>query len=105
MTRDAITLTGLTKRYTLYENPSDRMKEVFSISGRKRGIEKCVLNNLSLSIEAGMVVGIIGTNGAGKSTLLKLITGVLNPTAGEIKVHGKVAALLELGTGSGIYRH
>ena len=99
MTRDAITLTGLTKRYTLYENPSDRMKEVFSISGRKRGIEKCVLNNLSLSIEAGMVVGIIGTNGAGKSTLLKLITGVLNPTAGEIKVHGKVAALLELGTG------
>lgn len=99
MNNNAITLNGLTKCYTLYEKPSDRMKEVFSVSQKKYGVEKCVLNNISLSIETGTVVGIVGTNGAGKSTLLKLITGVLTPTSGEIKINGKIAALLELGTG------
>ena len=69
------------------------------LTGKKYSREKCVLDNLSLQIEKGDVVGIVGTNGAGKSTLLKIITGVLTPTSGKLEVNGKVAALLELGTG------
>ncbi len=57
------------------------------------------LNNISFSIERGEVVGLIGRNGAGKSTLLKIISGITSPTLGEIKIKGKTASLLEVGTG------
>ncbi len=99
MKKTAISLSNLCKSYKLYETPSDRVKEVFSLSGRKYSKEKCVLDNINLEIEKGDVVGIVGTNGAGKSTLLKIITGVLAPTSGKAQVNGKIAALLELGTG------
>ena len=99
MSEIAIELCRVSKNYKLYEKPSDRVKEVFSLTGKKYSREKCVLDNLSLQIEKGDVVGIVGTNGAGKSTLLKIITGVLTPTSGKLEVNGKVAALLELGTG------
>lgn len=95
----AIILQNLTKCYRLYENSFDRVKETFRIGSHTYSREKCVLNQVSLEIEKGDVVGIVGTNGAGKSTLLKLITGVLTPTSGTLTIHGKIAALLELGTG------
>ncbi|WP_312094082.1 ABC transporter ATP-binding protein [Aminipila sp.] len=61
--------------------------------------EFCALDNISIQINQGEVVGIIGNNGAGKSTLLKLIAGVLTPTRGEIHVKGTIAPMLELGAG------
>lgn len=93
----AINIQNLTKSYKLYNAPFDRVREAFS--NKKYSTEKKVLNNISMEINKGDVVGIVGTNGAGKSTLLKIITGVLTPSAGEIEINGKVSALLELGTG------
>ncbi|MEM8718954.1 MAG: ABC transporter ATP-binding protein [Cyanobacteria bacterium P01_G01_bin.39] len=61
--------------------------------------KKIVLNNLSLTIERGEKIGIIGANGSGKSTMLKLISGILRPTSGSVKVKGKIAPLIELGAG------
>lgn len=95
----AIELENLTKCYKLYNKPFDRVKEAFNIWGKVYNTEKHVLNQLNLKIEKGAVIGIVGNNGAGKSTLLKIITGVLTPTSGKVLVNGKIAALLELGTG------
>ena len=95
----AIELENLTKCYKLYNKPFDRVKEAFNIWGKVYNTEKHVLNQLNLKIEKGAVIGIVGNNGAGKSTLLKIITGVLTPTSGQVLVNGKIAAVLELGTG------
>jgi lipopolysaccharide transport system ATP-binding protein len=95
----AIEVNGLGKCYQIYEKPSDRLKQML-LRGRKQCYKEFwALNNVSFKIKKGETVGIIGRNGSGKSTLLQMICGTLNPTAGEIKVHGRVAALLELGAG------
>lgn len=90
---------NLTKMYKLYNNPRDRVKETFSLSKRKYYNEFYALKDISFQIFKGETVGIVGRNGSGKSTLLKMLTGVLNPSDGEIKVNGKISALLELGAG------
>ena len=94
-----IAIEHVTKLYKLYQKPSDRLKEVFSISKKKYGKDFYALNDVDFSIRKGETVGILGKNGAGKSTLLKIITGVLNPTEGNVVVDGNVSALLELGAG------
>ncbi|MDO5344150.1 MAG: ABC transporter ATP-binding protein [Lachnospiraceae bacterium] len=94
-----VSITNLTKEYRLYERPGDRVKEVFSMTGKKYGRPFYALQGINMDVKAGETVGIIGTNGAGKSTLLKIITGVLSPTGGKVAVNGKIAALLELGAG------
>ena len=70
--------------YKLYENPMDRLKESLGLTRKKRYKEHYALNNVSFQVKKGETVGIIGTNGSGKSTILKIITGVLNPTQGEV---------------------
>lgn len=95
----AISVKHLTKIYHLYDNNKDRIKEVFNPFRKKYSKDFYALNDISFEIKKGETVGIIGKNGAGKSTLLKIITGVLNPTSGSVKVNGKIAALLELGAG------
>lgn len=74
-------------------------KKVKEIAGIDTKEDFWALKNVSFNIEPGEVVGIIGRNGAGKSTLLKILTGITPPTTGEIKMRGKVASLLEVGTG------
>lgn len=95
----AIQVTDLDKVYKLYEKPSDRMKEALGLSKQKRYKEHHALSKVNMAVHQGETVGIIGTNGSGKSTILKIITGVLNPTAGEVTVNGRISALLELGAG------
>ena len=95
----AIAVNNVQKIYKLYDKPSDRMKEAFGLGRKKAHKLHYALNGVSLNIHKGETVGIIGTNGSGKSTILKIITGVLNPTAGEVKVNGRISALLELGAG------
>lgn len=95
----AIELKNLTKMYKLYNNRKDRLKETFSLSGKKYHQDFYALKNINLKIKKGGIVGFLGKNGAGKSTLLKIITGVLTPTSGEVIVNGKISALIELGAG------
>lgn len=95
----AIEVNKLEKAYKLYDKPSDRLKEALGLSRRKRYKEHYALKGVDLRIYQGETVGIIGTNGSGKSTILKIITGVLNPTRGQVKVEGRISALLELGAG------
>ncbi|QNM10217.1 ABC transporter ATP-binding protein [Wansuia hejianensis] len=94
-----IQVENLSKMYKLYNKPMDRMKEALGLSRKKNYVEHFALNNVSFQVNKGETVGIIGTNGSGKSTILKIITGVLNPTAGSVKVKGRISALLELGAG------
>ena len=95
----AIDVKGVKKVYKLYDKPSDRMREAFGLLKNRPPKKHYALNGVNLQIRTGETVGIIGTNGSGKSTLLKIITGVLNPSEGEVKVNGRISALLELGAG------
>lgn len=103
----AIKVEGLSKCYQIYERPQDRLKQfVFPRLQRLIGLppkqyykEFWALRDISFEIKKGETVGIIGRNGSGKSTLLQMICGTLNPTAGSISTHGRIAALLELGSG------
>ena len=95
----AVRVEHLQKVYKLYQKPMDRLKESLGLTRRKLYQEHYALNDVSFQVRQGETVGIIGTNGSGKSTILKIITGVLNPTAGEVEVNGRISALLELGAG------
>ena len=75
------------------------MKEALSISNKNYHREFYALKDVSFTVNKGETVGIIGCNGSGKSTILKIITGVLNPTSGDIDIQGRISALLELGAG------
>ncbi len=95
----SIRVEQLSKRYHIYEKPAHRLWQIFS--GARKQYFKIfpVLDNISFEIKKGETVGIIGRNGSGKSTLLQMICGTLNPTSGHIVTHGRIAALLELGSG------
>ena len=95
----AIKINDVSKLYKLYDNPKDRFWEALGSKKQKKHKEHYALRNVSFDVKKGECVGIIGTNGAGKSTILKIITGVLNPTAGEVNINGRISALLELGAG------
>lgn len=95
----AIRVQDVTKLYKLYDKPSDRFKESLGLSKKIKYREHYALHNLNFDVQKGECVGIIGTNGAGKSTILKIITGVLNPTSGNVEINGRISALLELGAG------
>ena len=95
----AIQVTKVEKVYKLYDKPSDRIKEALGFGRGKHHSEHHALKGIDMTIRQGECVGIIGTNGSGKSTILKIITGVLNPTSGDVTVNGRISALLELGAG------
>ena len=97
--RPAIEVDHVGKIYKLYNRPSDRLRESLGLTRKKLSREHHALSNVSFEVKKGETVGIIGTNGAGKSTLLKIITGVVSPTAGEVRADGRISALLELGAG------
>ncbi len=95
----AIEVKDVQKIYKLYDKSSDRLKEAFGLSKQKKHKLHYALKGVNLNIYQGETVGIIGTNGSGKSTILKIITGVLNPSSGQVNVNGRISALLELGAG------
>ena len=92
-----ISVDALSKHFKLYNSPADRLKEI--LFRRSFHHSNLALDDISFTVENGRTLGIIGQNGAGKSTLLKILNGVLIPDSGTINVGGRVAGLLELGTG------
>ncbi|TVQ39424.1 MAG: ABC transporter ATP-binding protein [Geminicoccaceae bacterium] len=97
-TEVAIAVDNLSKYYEVYQIPVDRLKQII-FKNRKYYQEYWALRDVSFTVHRGETVGIIGSNGAGKSTLLKIITGTLTPSTGTVTRNGRIAALLELGTG------
>lgn len=103
----AIRVEGVSMRFELYDAPRDQLKQfVLPRLQRLAGLESkqyfrefWALKDISFEIRKGESVGIVGRNGSGKSTLLQIITGTLSPTTGTVATHGRIAALLELGSG------
>lgn len=95
----AIKIDKITKTYNMYTKPADRFKE--ALDPRRKSYHDLfyALKNVDIHVKKGEMIGFIGENGSGKSTMLKIITGVLTPTSGSIKIEGKISALLELGSG------
>jgi lipopolysaccharide transport system ATP-binding protein len=95
-----VRIEGVSKVYPRVHKSRERLQAFASLLfGREPAHGSKVLDNISLDVVRGQSLGIIGENGAGKSTLLKVLTGVIQPTRGRVMVHGKVAAMLELGAG------
>jgi lipopolysaccharide transport system ATP-binding protein len=94
----AISLNNVSKCFKRYDRPVDRLKEVL-VPGKSRAQEFWALQDISLEVCKGETLGIIGQNGSGKSTLLQIIAGTLTPSTGDVRVNGRVSALLELGSG------
>ena len=92
-----IEIKDLCKEYKMYHRKKDRLLEILLPKYENHTTFKA-MDGFNLNVKKGEIVGILGRNGAGKSTLLKMITGVVVPTSGEIKVKGKISSLLELGT-------
>jgi ABC-type polysaccharide/polyol phosphate transport system ATPase subunit len=90
---------NLGKCYRIYDNPKDRLKQALWRGRRQYYREFWALRDVSFEVRRGETLGIIGRNGSGKSTLLQMICGTLTPTEGSVQANGRVAALLELGSG------
>jgi ABC-type polysaccharide/polyol phosphate transport system ATPase subunit len=103
----AIIVESVSKRYEIYNHPRDQLKQFFlprlrrmiGLETRQYFREFWALQDVSIQVNKGESCGIVGLNGSGKSTLLQIITGTLTPTLGTVSTHGRIAALLELGSG------
>ncbi len=102
-----ISVEDVSKCYTIYDRPHDRLKQSFlprlqrllGENGARYYREFWALRNVSFEVRKGETFGIIGRNGSGKSTLLQIIAGTVSPNEGNVRTYGRVAALLELGSG------
>ena len=99
MVTPTLSVRALSKRFELYDRPVDRLKQTLWRGRRQFYRDFWALSNVSFSLEPGQALGVVGRNGSGKSTLLQLVAGTLTPTSGDVAAHGRVAALLELGSG------
>ncbi len=95
----AVQFQNVSKSYSIYPAPRDRLKELAMFGTRKYHTDYWALRDVSFEIQKGETFCVVGENGSGKSTLLQICAGILEPTTGTAVAHGRVAALLELGSG------
>ena len=96
-----IEVKNVSMRFRMSDQPINSLKEIFTVffTGKLKYNEFLALNDVSFEVKKGETIGLIGRNGAGKSTTLKLISGILKPTEGTIRVYGNIVPMLELGAG------
>jgi lipopolysaccharide transport system ATP-binding protein len=94
-----IVVDRVSRTFRVYPKAQRTLKDLFVARGRLRAREVRALSGVSLAIEPGGAVGLVGRNGSGKSTLLRLVSGIIKPTSGRIEAGGRIASLLELGAG------
>lgn len=94
-----ISVRNLTKKFRVYYDKGNSLKEKILFYKRNRYENRLVLNGISFDIHKGEAVGLIGKNGCGKSTTLKILTRIMYPTSGQVKIKGRVSSLIELGAG------
>ena len=96
----AISVENVEKSFKIYKDKGYTLKEIILFfKSRNAYVKNNILRGISFDIEKGDILGIVGKNGSGKSTLLKLITKIIYPDSGSIKINGKVSSLIELGAG------
>ena len=95
----AIEIQDLTKKFRIYADQGQSLKEKLLSKKRRKYEERTVLDGISLTVEPGEAIGLVGKNGSGKSTLLKLMSRILYPDGGSVKLNGRVSSLIELGAG------
>lgn len=95
----AVSLEGVSKRYRIFSGQRERIRNLLSFGKDKSNQDFWALKDIDLEVTPGTALGILGRNGAGKSTLLKIVSGVLQPTRGTVRVNGRLVALLQLGAG------
>lgn len=96
---DVIVVKNVTKEFKVYSDKSNTLKEKIIFKERNSHSKRKVLDDISFTIKKGEAVGLIGHNGCGKSTTLKMLTKIMYPDSGSVKVSGRVSSLLELGAG------
>jgi ABC-type polysaccharide/polyol phosphate transport system ATPase subunit len=94
-----IRVEGVSRRFRVHARQARTLKELFVLRGRTEAADVWALRDVTVAIEGGEAVGLIGRNGSGKSTLLRLLAGIIEPTEGRVAVGGRVGSLLELGAG------
>ena len=94
-----VSLVGVGKSFPAFDKPYHRLLHLLRPNAKHRGNEFQALRDVTFDVRRGEAIGIIGTNGSGKSTLLQIIAGILQPSAGHVRVDARIAALLELGAG------
>ena len=99
MSAPAVQFSNVSKSYSIYAAPRDRLKELATFQTRRFHTEFWALRDVSFEVQRGETFCVVGENGSGKSTLLQICAGILAPTSGTAIAHGRVAALLELGSG------
>jgi lipopolysaccharide transport system ATP-binding protein len=95
----AVAFSRVSKSYSIYAAPGDRLKELATFNQRRFHSDYWALREVSFEIQRGETFCVVGENGSGKSTLLQICAGILQPSSGDVSVNGRVAALLELGSG------
>ena len=94
---NAVEFQAVSKSYAIYDAPVDRLKELLTFNSINCHRNFWALRDVSFEVKRGETFCIVGENGSGKSTLLQMVAGILQPTAGNVAVNGRVSALLELG--------